>query len=169
MKLYVFHGLQSTTAAKITEAIEINSHNPKLGEDLSSQPFDRFIGQLCWSGVENFYSIANSVETYKDFGLTTYNSNGLGFIFSQWSSATQSLNIDGTWTKLDQYSWMPSCIMPYDFNSYGRFIFGIEFNDGNFPCFLFCENCIIYSPDIRSTTSAIKAYWKDDHSGIQIS
>jgi hypothetical protein len=77
---------------------------------------------------------------------------------------SHSLNTVGTWTKLDQ---SPDCHSPYNYNTYGRFLFGIESND--WSCYLICENCIVYTPDITSPTTSIKAYWNDDHSRIQIS
>jgi hypothetical protein len=158
---------------KTATSIELTSTDPKLGADMCLQPFYRFIGHVFWNSNDdnhgNFYSIANSALNLNFDGnaVTTWNVNGLGFIFAPWTKAAHSLNANGSWTKLDQYSSNPDCHLPYDFTTYGRLLFGVESTD--WSCFLFCENCIIYSPDSRSTTSAIKAYWKNDHSGIQIS
>jgi hypothetical protein len=73
MKLYVFHGLDSTIASKLTEVIEIDHHDPKLGADLCEQAFYRFFGHIYWNREENYYSMANSIEDNKDLDLESYN------------------------------------------------------------------------------------------------
>jgi hypothetical protein len=168
MKLYTFSDFENHHCTKYTDDIEIPASDPKLGSDGCLLPFYQFMGQLTWSGSENwnnYYVIANSITESVNYeiGLYTVDQPSLGFIYCKLDEncIRYSLNSDGSFTTFGDATLAS---FTYDFTAYGRFIFGIE--DGT-RYYLVCENCWVRVNDITQQTGVVN-YYDDAHTPIQI-